>query len=170
MSSQTIFVRPRLPLLVLCIILYGFVLIFWTHLTPLADPFGMHRAATTYQTELFGKKYRLDDSEGLSKYIKALETEIERSKKEEPAGEAHRKDPLHYKEPRNFVEKKLRHSMEEAHAVALELFTASGDARERLLKDLTIMAGAIRASFLRPLPGNMDALVALSKEKDLRHP
>src|SRR5437870_2792789 len=40
--------------------------------------------AIHYQTALFGRKYRLDDSRELAAYIKALDAEIERSKKEEP--------------------------------------------------------------------------------------
>src|SRR5687768_16216389 len=66
-----------------------------------------------YRTELFGKKYRLDDSKGLAAYINALDTEIERSKKEQPLGEAHEKDPLHNREPKNFIDKKMRRAMQE---------------------------------------------------------
>src|SRR4051812_9470329 len=67
----------------------------------------------SYTAELFGKRYRLDTRPGLEAYIRALDYEIERSKREEPLGQAHEKDPLHHRVPKRFVSKKLRHAMEE---------------------------------------------------------
>jgi hypothetical protein len=128
------------------------------------------RTANRYQTELFGKKYRLDDEKGLAAYIKALEAQIERSRREEPLGKAHEEDPLRHKEPKNYLDKKMRRAMEATRAVALELSTASPDARDRLLQDLYIMAGALRASFLRVLPPDMDVFEAIRKQHALKHP
>src|SRR5258708_217950 len=69
-------------------------------------------SAVHYDTALFGKRYRLDDSRGLASYIAVLDREVARSKREQPLGDAHEKDPLHNKRPRSFVEKKLRKAME----------------------------------------------------------
>jgi hypothetical protein len=138
---------------------------------PLVETAGNgRRTANRCQTELFGKKYRLDDRKGLLAYINALDAQIARSKKEEAAGKAHQKDPVHCKEPRDYIDKKLRHAMEATRAAALELSTASPEARAGLLQDLWTMAGAIRASFMRVLPDNMDVLEAIFKQGAIRHP
>src|SRR2546423_7651455 len=120
----------------------GLLLIFTTRALPNHE----------YQTELFGKKYVLSEKKGLQDYIKALDREIARSKREEPQGEGHKKDPLNYKEPKNYVDKKLRKAMEETRAVAVELSSQLGRADSRSLNALYIMAGAIRGSFMRVLP------------------
>src|SRR5690348_12131182 len=49
--------------------------------------------ARHYDAELFGKKYRLDDEGGLKSYIKVLDYQIERSKRDERLAERHDADP-----------------------------------------------------------------------------
>src|SRR5439155_5287597 len=97
------------------------------------------------------------------------ESEIARSKKEEAQGELHKKDPLHNAEPKNYVEPKIRTAMEETLALAKETAAepAGSTRKARMLADLAIMAGAIRATFMRGFPGEMDAFTALLKEDKL---
>ncbi|HLK60497.1 MAG TPA: hypothetical protein VKU00_28305 [Chthonomonadaceae bacterium] len=157
--------------LIFCIFLSSLILATRVGVVLRADPAPKeNRAADSYQTELFGKKYRLDQSKDLAAYIAALDTEIARSKREEPLGEAHEKDPLRHPAPKNYIDKKTCHAMEATRAVAVELSTADGTARVQLLNDLYLMAGAVRGAFMRVLPGDMEAFAAMSKEKELRHP
>jgi hypothetical protein len=126
----------------------------------------------SYRTELFGKKYRLDDSRDLAAYTRALAAAMEKPKEHRTASraEARATDADEEVTTRYHVSKKMRSAMQEAHEVAVALSTATGPDREKLLQDLYVMAGAIRASYLHVLPGDMDLFTALSKEGRLRHP
>ena len=123
-----------------------------------------------FDTELFGHKYRLDESKGVAAYIKALDREIARSKREESLGAAHDEDPVHNKLPKYFIDKKLRKSMEATRAVAMEVANADTTKRDDQLHDLWTMAGAIRGAYVRILPPNMDVIEAYSKQNRIKHP
>jgi hypothetical protein len=123
-----------------------------------------------YDTSLFGRSYRLDDERSLAKYVEALGRETERAKREEKEGEAFEKDPLHHKLPKNYIEKSLRKAFEETRECAMETAKAAGVDRQRLLKDLWVMAGALRATWLRVLPPNMTAFEAMARQREILHP
>lgn len=134
---------------------------------------GAHVATSNpvvYRTQLFGKTYRLDERAGLTAYIQALDAAMQRSKDHEPLEEAHKEDPLHNKLPSNFISKKMRRAMKETYKVALQVQEATAEERVTLLQELYVMAGAIRASFLRILPPNMDVFTAIRIQGRLRHP
>jgi len=129
-----------------------------------------HSRAGSHIVELFGRRFDLDNPRGVTGYISALDAAIERSKREEPLGKEHEKDPLHHKEPRNFISKKVRHGMELTRDAAKELDAADGEHREALLEDVLVMADAVHGAFGRVLPGNMDVFQALVRQGTLKHP
>src|ERR1044071_819335 len=73
-------------------------------------------------TELSGHRYRLDDSAGLSAYIKELDRAIEKEKPETSStGKAHRKGKRHKSITAGEVDPQLVRTMELTRGVAVEL-------------------------------------------------
>src|ERR1051326_529284 len=139
-------------------------------LPPAVAPPANDRPDQKFTTRLFNRAYALDTKTGLDAYIRALEAEIARSKNEEVQGEAHKKDPLRNREPKNYIDKKLRKAMEETRKTAEALRERGGTDRGEMLTDLAIMADGIQGAFARVLPPNMDAFTAYRLQNRLRHP
>jgi hypothetical protein len=126
--------------------------------------------AKAHIVELFSRRFNLDDDRGLNDYIHALDAELERSKRDEPLGKEHEKDPVHHKAPRNFISSKVRHAMELTRDAAKEVAAADSEHRASLLRDVLMMADAVNGCFERVYPYDMDVLKALMRERTFRHP